>query len=215
MLDVHEYDTGDIALLQKGKPRRPRQLLGREQQPEGASTCRLDLLWSVPLDTAHHWDFEYGVGFGLGVLFGNLDNNWVYSDRERHPGRPVAERQHYAACQRRCSGHAGTPAATRRPTRTPSRREGRRLLGEELGQRRRRADPLPAHRQFPQLGLRYKPVKQFEARLGLGFSLTGFWFGLSGDYGLEKRPDGQTETPDEEGARDPAAARYALSDGRR
>ena len=47
------------------------------------------------------------------------------------------------------------------------------------------------HRHFPQLGLRYKPIKQFEARLGLGFSLTGFWFGLSGDYGLEKQPDSE------------------------
>jgi hypothetical protein len=39
---------------------------------------------------------------------------------------------------------------------------------------------------FPTLNLRYKPVKQFETRLGVGFSLTGVWFGLSVDYGLEK-----------------------------
>ena len=31
-------------------------------------------------------------------------------------------------------------------------------------------------------------MKQFEARLGLGFSLTGFWFGLGGAYGLEQKP---------------------------
>ena len=41
---------------------------------------------------------------------------------------------------------------------------------------------------IPQLGLRYKPVKNFVARLGMGFALTGFWFGLSGSYGLEQRP---------------------------
>lgn len=39
---------------------------------------------------------------------------------------------------------------------------------------------------FPQVGIRYKPVKQIESRLGGGISLTGFWFGLSVDYGLEK-----------------------------
>jgi hypothetical protein len=42
---------------------------------------------------------------------------------------------------------------------------------------------------FPTLGLRYKPVKMFESRLQVGFSLTGVWFGLSADYGLEKRTD--------------------------
>jgi hypothetical protein len=29
-------------------------------------------------------------------------------------------------------------------------------------------------------------MKQLETRLGVGFSLTGFWFGLSANYGLEK-----------------------------
>jgi hypothetical protein len=38
---------------------------------------------------------------------------------------------------------------------------------------------------FPQFSVRYKPIKQLETRLGVGFSLTGFWFGLSADYGLE------------------------------
>jgi len=39
---------------------------------------------------------------------------------------------------------------------------------------------------LPQLGIRYKPAKAFEARLDVGFSLTGFWFGISANYGLEK-----------------------------
>jgi hypothetical protein len=43
-------------------------------------------------------------------------------------------------------------------------------------------------------GLRVKPIKQFEGRLGIGFSITeGFWFGLSGNYGLE-RPEKNTTT---------------------
>ena len=40
---------------------------------------------------------------------------------------------------------------------------------------------------FPQIGVRYKPIKQLETRFGTGFSLTGFWFGLSANYGLEKQ----------------------------
>jgi hypothetical protein len=44
----------------------------------------------------------------------------------------------------------------------------------------------------PEVGLRYKPIKELETRLSVGFSLTGVWFGLSADYGLERKPD---ETP--------------------
>ncbi len=39
---------------------------------------------------------------------------------------------------------------------------------------------------IPQVGLRFKPVKQFEGRLSLGLALTGFWFGFSGSYGFER-----------------------------
>ena len=40
---------------------------------------------------------------------------------------------------------------------------------------------------IPELGVRYKPIKQLEVRAQVGFSLTGFFFGISGDYGLEKK----------------------------
>jgi hypothetical protein len=40
---------------------------------------------------------------------------------------------------------------------------------------------------LPELGLRYKPVKEFEMRAQIGFSLTGPFFSISGDYGFEKR----------------------------
>ncbi len=41
---------------------------------------------------------------------------------------------------------------------------------------------------IPQFGFRFKPIKNVVARLGLGFALTGFWFGLSAQYGLEQKP---------------------------
>jgi hypothetical protein len=49
------------------------------------------------------------------------------------------------------------------------------------------------HIAVPQLGIRWKPVKQFETRLSVGFSLTGFFLGISGYYGLEK-PEGQASS---------------------
>src|SRR5208283_2176001 len=40
---------------------------------------------------------------------------------------------------------------------------------------------------IPYVGVRIKPIKSVEGRLGLGFNLpNGFFFGFSGDYGLEK-----------------------------
>jgi hypothetical protein len=55
------------------------------------------------------------------------------------------------------------------------------------------------------IGIRYKPIKQMEWRLGAGFALTeGFWFQLAGYYGLEK--------PKEEGP--PKAAMSGPSIGR-
>ena len=40
-----------------------------------------------------------------------------------------------------------------------------------------------------QLGIRYKPIKQMQTRLGLGIALTGFWFGISADYGLDSKAE--------------------------
>ena len=37
---------------------------------------------------------------------------------------------------------------------------------------------------LPQISLRYKPIKQFQTKLDLGFSTSGFFFGLSASYGL-------------------------------
>jgi hypothetical protein len=49
------------------------------------------------------------------------------------------------------------------------------------------------HISIPQFSLRYKPIKQFETRLSIGFCLTGFWFGLSADYGLERPEDSKAK----------------------
>ena len=37
---------------------------------------------------------------------------------------------------------------------------------------------------IPQVSLRYKPIKQFQTKVDLGFSTSGFFFGASASYGL-------------------------------
>ena len=50
------------------------------------------------------------------------------------------------------------------------------------------------HIAIPQFSLRYKPIPEMEARLSLGFSITGFWFGLSADYGQPQPKEGDPES---------------------
>src|SRR6185295_13652514 len=37
---------------------------------------------------------------------------------------------------------------------------------------------------LPQIGFRWKPIKQFETRFDFGFSTSGFFLGLAASYGL-------------------------------
>jgi hypothetical protein len=137
----------------------------------------LDELWSVPLDKSHHWDFEFGFGVGVGVVFGSLQNNWVY---QNNAGNLSANGFNYSECTQfttdiscQLAGHTG--ATTRK-------------VGGYTEPNWFNGGAVPVffpHISFPQLSVRYKPIKQMEARVGLGFSLTGFWFALSADYGLE------------------------------
>jgi hypothetical protein len=141
----------------------------------------LDELWSVPIDKGHHWDFEFGFGVGVGFVFGNLMNDWVFVN----PNGPLVASSgtHYSECQTfnenstfpscQVSGHTGAT--------TPK-------VGGYVEKNWFQGGAVPVvfpYISFPNLGLRYKPIKQMEARLGVGFSLTGFWFALSADYGLE------------------------------
>jgi hypothetical protein len=203
------YDTGDILFHQKGKPDDPGNY-SDVKSSLGAIYLGLDELWSTPLDEAHHWDFEYGFGVGLGVLFGTLNNDWVYLANAANgaPNGPLAgtNGNYYAPCtttavpvpyQNEPTGMAPTasqPGNQGKPC-TPGDHSNSQQtkVGGYSEPNWFNGGSVPVifpYISFPQLGVRYKPVKQFEARLGLGFSLTGFWFGISGDYGLEKTDEG-------------------------
>jgi hypothetical protein len=146
----------------------------------------LDELWSVPLDHNHHWDFEYGFGVGLGAVFGDLGNNWVY----QNASGPLHSSDHgnYSPCQTQSDGSGCSPLDHQNATtaKIGGYKEKAGLLGPK--------PILFPYVSVPNLGVRFKPVKQFESRLQVGFSLTGFWFGLSVDYGLEKTREPSNNT---------------------
>jgi hypothetical protein len=210
------YDTGDILFYQKGKPDDPANYSDVKSRL-GAIYLGLDELWSTPLDEAHHWDFEYGFGVGLGVLFGNLYNDWVYQANAAMgaPNGPLAgtNGNYYAPCTSNTvpMPYAGQGAMggaqPGNPANPCSGGDHSNSTDNKVNNYQEKnwfsGGSIPVifpYISFPQLGVRYKPVKQFEARLGLGFSLTGFWFGISGDYGLEKT-DQSEQTPAKKASR--------------
>jgi hypothetical protein len=143
----------------------------------------LDELWSVPLDESHHFDFEYGFGVGIGIVFGSLQNNWVI----QNANGPLhsANNGNWSECV------VVIPKTSCDPGQHNGADPAHPKINGYTEPNWFNGGGVPVvfpHVSFPQLGLRYKPVKQFEVRLGVGFSLTGFWLGVSGNYGLEKTP---------------------------
>ncbi len=146
----------------------------------------VDFLWSAQINK--QFAFEYGLGAGIGVMFGDLTVNWVHDDAN---GPLVSSSgRHFSQCN---TVNDGSGCAIKDHENATTARVGR---YSEASWFAGGAKPsiLP-HFSIPQLGIRYKPIKQLEARLGLGFSLTGFWFGLSANYGLEHAPPAKSTEP--------------------
>jgi len=170
-----EYGTGDIVFEQKGQPESNASNWSVVNSSLKGIYLSADLLWSVPI--ANHWDFEYGAEFGLGFIFGTLENDWVYPTIPNQQVSPT----NYTECQAnstQASCQTGTHSGA-----TVAKVGGYNEPSWVNGGSKPNIFPLV---NFPQVGFRYKPMKQLESRIGLGFSLTGFWFGLSANYGLEK-----------------------------
>jgi hypothetical protein len=178
-LGFTEYGTGgDILFKEKGSKDIPGNYSFVNSSMK-ALYATADLLWSVKI--SKNFEFEYGAGFGLGIIFGDLANNWVYEDP--NGSLSGSNGKNYAKCQ---SGgtQPGCNAVEHRNADTLK-------VGDYTEPSWFNGGSKPVifpWISIPQLGLRYKPVKNFVARIGMGFALTGFWFGLNGEYGLEQQP---------------------------
>lgn len=179
-LSYHELGTGDILLKQKDSP----NIAGNYSVVNSGMKliyASVDLLWSTKL--AKNVELEYGAGFGLGAVFGDLQNNWVQAD----PNGPYLADT--GARYSRCTS-VGPPGTGCNSADHQDSEEDKVGGYTEKSWFSGGAKPVIFPWISPQIGLRFKPIKQFVGRLGLGFSLTGFWFGLSGQYGLERPREG-------------------------
>lgn len=180
-----DYNTGDILFLQKNPSQEsdPAANYSVVNSSLKAVYIGIDELWSVP--AAPHLDFEFGFGVGLGFVFGHLQNNWVYQNNNG----PLAASTgvHYAECTQATTNNLSCTTAGHTNATVAK-------IGGYTEPNWFNGGSVPVvfpHVAAPQLSLRYKPIKQLETRISIGFSLTGFWFGISANYGLEqKEPPG-------------------------
>ncbi|HEY3667283.1 MAG TPA: hypothetical protein VGL19_14850 [Polyangiaceae bacterium] len=127
-----------------------------------------DFLWSH--DLAPEFAFNYGVGAGFGFVWGDLKRTQAYPG----PGANDSTGAGYLPCAAQ-----GSPNAT--------------FCGTDNNHYAGYSEPSWANGGskpvvFPwlvlQTGLRYKPHRNFIARLDAGFGTSGFFLGLGADYGL-------------------------------
>jgi hypothetical protein len=193
-LSYTEYSSGDMLFLQHGTSDTDPGNWSLVNSGLKVMYAGVDLLWSIHLHK--NIDFEIGMGFALGVVFGNLEDNWVTnqgvtanSTYVNASGQTVPAlnggsyvpgyKGYFIPCQNVNSGMGCAP--TDHQNATVNKVGG---YQEPHG-----FNPVPtivANISVPQIGLRIKPVKSFVARVGGGFNIpNGVWFGISGDYGLE------------------------------
>lgn len=180
-LQYTEYGTGDIIFKEKNADDRVIGNYSLVNSSMKGLYATADLLWSTPI--SKNVQFEYGAGLGLGIIFGDLETTWV---REDPNGELFAGGRRLTRCASEGEGGPKSGCNKADHQNASVAKTGKYIEPSWFG-----GGSIPVvfpYISVPQIGLRFKPVKQFAGRLGLGFSLTGFWFGLSGAYGLEQKP---------------------------
>jgi hypothetical protein len=125
-----------------------------------------DFLWSH--DLVPEFAVNYGVGAGLGVVWGDLIRNQAYN-----PGTAdTSTGDGYQVCGKPMGTADGNCAA------------GKHYNYLEPSWSGGGSKPIVFPWLVLQTGLRYKPHKNFIARLDAGFGTSGFFLGLGADYGL-------------------------------
>jgi hypothetical protein len=178
-LSYTEYSMDSTLFLEKGKPDTVVGNWSLINSSMKAIYGSVDFLWSKKLSKT--LDFEYGFGVGLGAFFDNLSINWVYEN----PNGAYAgsNGRKYSPCVTINDGGGANGGCT---AQNHSNSKEIKINGyQERSWFNGGSKPnfFPTI-TIPNVGLRFKPSRAFAARAQVGFSLTGFWFGLSGSYGF-------------------------------
>jgi len=128
-----------------------------------------DFLWSH--DLAPEFALNYGVGAGLGIVWGDL----FRTQATPGPGANSSTGQGYVPCL--SSGQDGVGG--------PCGEDNNHYAGyTEPSWANGGSKPIVFPWLVLQTGFRYKPHRNFIARFDAGFGTSGFFLGLGADYGL-------------------------------
>jgi hypothetical protein len=164
-LTYASYGMGDAPFKSKSDPDVAYEIVRSELKTISVGA---DFLWTKPLNEKG-LSLVYGGGAGIGVVFGSLYRNQAYPP-DGQPGDPET----YVKCPAQgTQGYCDNDNDHYGDYTEPSWFDGG-------------AKPvLFPWIAIPQVGLRWKPSKQFVLRFDTGLSLPGpFFFGVSGQYGL-------------------------------
>ncbi len=143
-----------------------------------AILATVDIAWAFPV--SRRLDAELGMGLGIGIPFGDLNNTWVYGA----PEGPIAlGNGRYAGCKSVTDGVGCRPQDHASPT--PVR------IGQyvERGWSRGGSSPdVIPWVAIPQAALRIRLSESIAMRVGAGLATTGFWVGVGVTQALASAP---------------------------
>lgn len=186
-LSFTEYGTGDMLLIQSNKREEVNGNWSVVNSSLKSINAEVDLLWSSHVHRMI--DIEYGLGIGVGATFDNLLVNWVYPDAS---GKYTAESgRSFSKCK-----EAVNPSGTTGCTAPDHSNSNVNRVGDYTESSWFNGGSKPSFLPWltPQIGMRFKPHKNFMARLGVGWSVYGPWFGLSAYY-FHDKPIGHAARP--------------------
>lgn len=129
-----------------------------------------DFLWTHQFNP--QFGLNYGMGAGFGIVFGDLHRNQAYP-----PGGGAGDPYAYEKCVAPGNPNFGSPMYCG---------DDNNHYGDYTEDSWANGGSKPII--FPwlalQTGLRFKPHRNFMARLDLGFGTSGFFVGLAANYGL-------------------------------
>ncbi|HVY48915.1 MAG TPA: hypothetical protein VHB21_23660 [Minicystis sp.] len=149
----------------------------------------VDLLYDIPIDKSGRFSFLIGGGVGLAPVFGSLYRNQAYPLHGNNKASPDDVTRWGKCVAPPANGMnvgPGKPAYLASNGKPYCDGSNDHYGGyDEPSWAGGGSKPLLfPWISLPQLSLRYKPLKELETRADLGFSITGFFFGLTAAYGL-------------------------------
>ena len=185
-IEYADYATGNTLFHQKGQDPTNASFYSVVKSSLKAVYIGVDERWAVNI-VRDKFDYEAGFGVGLGAIFGNLYNNWVTSSAT--PTAFSANGMYFAPCYANVpqSMNNNAPGCRTMDHQNATVAKVNGYVEKNWFNGGSVPTVLP-HISIVPLSFRYKPLKALAMRFDAGIQLTGFFFDLAVDYGLEQKP---------------------------